>query len=47
VNEAIEAQKRFNECWERHDMEGLKDLLDDVKALLNAARKGENPDEQL
>ncbi len=29
VNEAIEAQKRFNDCWERYDMEALKDLLDD------------------
>lgn len=47
VSEAIEAQKRFNDYWERHDMEGLKDLLDDVKELLNNARKGENPDEQL
>lgn len=47
VHEAIEAQRRFNDCWERNDMEGLKVLLDDVKGLLNNARKGENPDEQL
>ncbi|MDO7905994.1 GTP pyrophosphokinase family protein [Paenibacillus sp. JX-17] len=45
VSEAIEAQQRFNELWEQHDMEGLKHLLDDVKELLSQAKKSGDVDE--
>ncbi|MNN55590.1 hypothetical protein D3C81_1704730 [compost metagenome] len=45
VNEAIDAQRRFNELWEAKDLTSMKDLVDEVKALLKAARKAESTDE--
>lgn len=45
VNEAIDAQRRFNELWEAKDLTSMKDLVDEVKALLKAARKVESTDE--
>ncbi|MFB5760510.1 GTP pyrophosphokinase [Paenibacillus medicaginis] len=45
VNEAIEAQNRFNELWERQDMEGIKELLDEIKRLLDSSKTDEDRDE--
>lgn len=45
VSEAIEAQQKFNDYWEAHDMEGIKQLSADVKELLNKARKSNKSDE--
>lgn len=45
VNEAIDAQRRFNDLWEAKDLASMKDLVDEVKALLKAARRAESPDE--
>ncbi|MNH80978.1 GTP pyrophosphokinase YjbM [compost metagenome] len=45
INEAIDAQRRFNELWEAKDLTSMKDLVDEVKALLKAARKAESTDE--
>lgn len=45
ISETIEAQRRFNELWERHDMEGIKQLHDEVKEMLEASTKEEDRDE--
>ncbi|TKH38009.1 GTP pyrophosphokinase [Paenibacillus polymyxa] len=45
ISETIEAQRRFNELWERHDMEGIKRLHDEVKEMLEASTKEEDRDE--
>ncbi|GIP21248.1 MULTISPECIES: GTP pyrophosphokinase family protein [Paenibacillus] len=45
ISEAIQAQRRFNELWEAKNLTGMKELVEDVKALLKAARKGEGTDE--
>lgn len=47
VSEAIEAQERFNRLWEARDMEGIKDLLAEVKALIKASKKVEEPGDEL
>lgn len=45
ISETIDAQRRFNELWERHDMEGIKLLHDEVKEMLEASTKEEDRDE--
>ncbi|MNO96348.1 hypothetical protein D3C76_880160 [compost metagenome] len=45
VNEAIAFQNRFNDIWQRHDMDEMKLLLDEVKKLIALTKKGENTDE--
>jgi putative GTP pyrophosphokinase len=45
ISETIDAQRRFNELWERHDMEGIKQLHDEVKELLAASTKEDDRDE--
>lgn len=51
VNEAMEFQERFNQIWshhepgEAHDMEGMRQLLDDVKKLISTRKKNESSDE--
>ncbi len=45
VNEAIGFQDRFNDIWQRHDMDEMKLLLDEVKQLITLTKKGQNPDE--
>lgn len=47
VSEAIAYQNRFNELWEKKDMEGIKDLLTEVKALIKANKKVEEPGDEL
>ncbi|ASR48134.1 GTP pyrophosphokinase [Paenibacillus kribbensis] len=46
ISETIEAQRRFNELWEQHDMEGIKQLHDEVKQMLESSTKEEDRDEQ-
>ncbi|MCM3038510.1 GTP pyrophosphokinase family protein [Paenibacillus motobuensis] len=38
VSEAIAAQERFNELWEARDMEGMKALLVEVKAMIHRSK---------
>ncbi len=45
VNEAIGFQDRFNDIWQRHEMDEMKLLLDEVKRLIALTKKGQNPDE--
>ncbi|GIO37161.1 GTP pyrophosphokinase [Paenibacillus antibioticophila] len=47
VTEAIEAQERFNILWENHDMEGMKEQLAEVKALIKSKKKVEEPGDEL
>lgn len=44
VNEAIESQHRFNEIWQKHDMEAMKDLLAHIRDLIAEAKKGNRPE---
>ncbi|EHS58590.1 GTP pyrophosphokinase family protein [Paenibacillus kribbensis] len=46
ISETIDAQRRFNELWEQHDMEGIKQLHDEVKQMLESSTKEEDRDEQ-
>lgn len=43
INEAIDAQRRFNLIWESRDMEAMKDLQDEVAQLLKSAKKSVEP----
>ena len=45
INEAIESQDRFNEIWQRRDMDEMKELLGDVKQLLSTRKKDSLNDE--
>lgn len=45
ISETIDAQRRFNELWEQHDMEGIKQLHDEVKKMLESSTKEEDRDE--
>lgn len=47
VSEAIEAQSKFNQLWENHDMDGIRELLNEVKAQLKAVKKVEDPGDEL
>ncbi|MNJ74568.1 hypothetical protein D3C77_715190 [compost metagenome] len=47
VSEAIEAQSKFNQLWQNHDMDGIRDLLYEVKAQLKAVKKVEEPEDEL
>lgn len=47
VSEAIQYQHRFNEMWEAKDMDGIKSLLGEVKALIKANKKVEEPGDEL
>lgn len=47
VSEAIDAQRRFNELWEAKDLEGIKDLLAEVKGLIKQHKKVEEPGDEL
>lgn len=40
VNEAIEAQQKFNDIWESRDLPAMKELLEQVTTILKAAKKG-------
>ncbi|WP_223069633.1 GTP pyrophosphokinase [Paenibacillus caui] len=39
VSEAIEAQRKFNEIWEKRDLIAMKDLLESIKDMLKEAKK--------
>lgn len=45
VDEAIDAQEKFNTYWQAHDIEAIKHLSAEVKELLNNARKSSETDE--
>ncbi|MBP1905904.1 putative GTP pyrophosphokinase [Paenibacillus turicensis] len=47
VSEAIEAQSKFNQFWENHDMAGIRELLDDVKSLIKSVKKVDEPGDEL
>ncbi|MNJ58773.1 GTP pyrophosphokinase YjbM [compost metagenome] len=47
VTEAIQAQQRFNDLWEAHDMEGLKELHSEVNRRIKAAKKTEETSDDL
>ncbi|MNN97267.1 hypothetical protein D3C81_2164060 [compost metagenome] len=47
VSEAIAYQNRFNDLWEKKDMDSIKDLLVEVKALIKANKKVEEPGDEL
>ncbi|MFD1176740.1 GTP pyrophosphokinase family protein [Paenibacillus puldeungensis] len=47
VSEAIDAQERFNLLWEERNMEGMKELLAEVKGLIKQHKKVEEPGDEL
>ncbi|MNP51849.1 hypothetical protein D3C76_1461980 [compost metagenome] len=47
VSEAIDAQERFNLLWEERNMEGMKELLGEVKGLIKQHKKVEEPGDEL
>lgn len=47
VSEAIAAQEKFNRLWESHDMEGMKEQLAEVKALIKSKKRVEEPGDEL
>ncbi|CAM2958034.1 GTP pyrophosphokinase family protein [Paenibacillus sediminis] len=42
VNEAIDFQSRFNAIWEKHDMDAMKQLLDEVMATLKTRKNNDD-----
>lgn len=45
ISEAIDAQQRFNVLWEAKDYAAMKELVEEVKALIKSARKTDGTDE--
>ncbi|GAB6988650.1 GTP pyrophosphokinase [Paenibacillus pini] len=47
INEAMVFQARFHEIWKKHDMESMKELLDEVKEMISSRKIMEIPDDPL